>query len=125
MRTVIAICAIAMLGACATVPSARSMPDGAWVLAQWSDGEYYPGVLQGRQSGAYHVAFDDGTEASLSVRQIRPYDWQIGTAIACEITEGEMTTVTISTMGPETTSLGVTNEAGVRTETRTGRCRAL
>ncbi|WP_395650528.1 tudor domain-containing protein [Brevundimonas sp.] len=125
MKTMLAVGALALLGACATMPSARSMQDGAWVLAEWEDGQFYPGVLTGRSGGVYQVTFDDGTEATLRNRQIRPYDWQIGTVISCQLTEGVMTTVTISTMGPSTTDLGVVDDAGVRTATNTGRCRAL
>lgn len=126
MRMLPALGAALCLAGCATTGAVtRAMPDGAWVLAQWEDGAYYPGVLASRSGAQYLVAFDDGTQATLRADQIRPYDWQPGTVIACQLVEGRMDAATITTMGPGATDLKVTDEAGSGYDTTTGRCRAL
>lgn len=126
MKKFLALGAALCLGACATTGAmTRAMPDGAWVLAQWEDGLYYPGVLASRSGGRYVVAFDDGTEATLRADQIRAYDWQPGSVISCQIVEGRMDVVTIATLGPGTTDLGVTDEAGAAHATTTAGCRAV
>lgn len=130
MKIIPVLGAALTLAACATTgaPSdglSWSAPDGAWVLGEWKDGAYYPGVVKQAAPGRYVVRFDDGTEATLRANQIRPYDWQPGAVIVCEVVDGRMAPVTIATLGPGTTDLTVTDEAGAGYATVTGRCRAL
>lgn len=127
MKKLLALGAALCLAACATTGAVvtPAMSDGAWVLAQWEDGFYYPGVLARQSGGRYTVAFDDGAKATVGADQIRPCDWQPGAVISCQIVEGRMEAVTVSTLGPGATDLGVTDEAGARYDTTTARCRAL
>ena len=138
MKIILAAAAALSLAACATTgyaPGATqgatpgalfwNASDGAWVLGEWKDGAYYPGVLKRAGTGRYAVKFDDGTEAMLRPNQIRPYDWQPGTMVACEVVDGRMDPVTLTTLGPGTTDLTVVDEAGSAYSTTTGRCRAL
>lgn len=133
MKIILALAAALSLGACATSQAGSDVaagltwaaPDGAWVLAEWKDGAYYPGVLKRAGAGRYAVRFDDGTEAMVRPEQIRPYDWQPGARIACQVVEGRMDPVTVNTLGPGTTDLAVVDDAGVAYATTTGHCRAL
>jgi hypothetical protein len=121
---IVAAIACAVLGGCATMGAgAAPLAQGSWILARWDDGVYYPGVVQTMTGTKISVLYDDGTTREVSRRHVRPYDWQIGTIISCQLTEGVMTTVTISTMGPETTDLGVVDAEGNHTATLTGKCR--
>ena len=53
------------------VPTAAQVKVGTKVLAQWSNGRFYPGTVSAISGGNYSIHFDDGDNATVTLAQIR------------------------------------------------------
>lgn len=53
------------------VPSAAEAKVGTAVLAEWSNGKYYPGVIASAGGGKYKINYDDGDTGIVSLSQLR------------------------------------------------------
>lgn len=116
----------AALAATVLLPTAASAQRvGDWVLSRWQDARYYyPGVIVARGPGTITVRFDDGALETRMIRDVRPYNWRVGSGVTCRWTDGEWYDAVIEMMGADGLTLGVRYVAdGVRQRTNTGRCR--
>lgn len=117
---------IASVAAACLLPAAAAAQNvGDWVLSQWQDStQYFPGVIVASSGQQVTVRFDDGTTENRLASDVRPYDWRVGSRIACRWTDGSWYDATIEAMGADGTTLNVRYDAdGVRQRTNTGRCR--
>lgn len=97
---------------------------GDWVLAQWQGGSaWYPGVIESVSGNQITIRYDDGTRETRPLNQVRPYDWRVGTRVACQWTDGRWYNATITAMDSGGSQIDVLYEDGDRQRTNTGRCR--
>jgi hypothetical protein len=103
-----------------------SFQPGDWVLARWQGGEYwFPGVVQRVEDNRITVAYDDGTRDTRPIRQVKPYDWDVGTRVECRWAGGHVWyRGRISAVRAELTNIRVNYDDGDREETHTGMCRS-
>lgn len=118
---VVACAALVLLSGAATVSAQTA---GDWVLARYKGGaHWYPGVVQSVSGGSISVAYDDGDRETLSLANVRPYDWAIGTRVECNFQgAGKWFPGVIASLGGAT--LGVSYDDGDRERTKTGLCRS-
>lgn len=57
-----------------TVPAKTDVLPGKRVLAQWSDGRYYPGKVSVISDGKFNIDFDDGDKGTVDLAQVRLFD---------------------------------------------------
>lgn len=53
------------------VPSPSKLRKGIAVLAEWTDGKYYPGIIASDSPPEYMINFDDGDKRTVAIQQIR------------------------------------------------------
>ncbi len=53
------------------VPAKNLVRKGSLVLAQWTDGRFYPGVVVSVEGDVYSIQFDDGDSRSVGIEMIR------------------------------------------------------
>ena len=53
------------------VPGAAEVKTGSKVLAQWSDGKFYPGKVAKIEGDNYSINFDDGDKGNVTIDKIR------------------------------------------------------
>lgn len=56
------------------VPDSAAVKQGSRVLAQWSDGKFYPGTVSGIESGEYSINFDDGDKGKVTIDKLRLFN---------------------------------------------------
>ncbi len=56
------------------IPPKTSVLPGKRVLAQWSDGRYYPGTVSVISGDTFNINFDDGDKGKVTLSQIRLRD---------------------------------------------------
>lgn len=56
------------------IPPKTSVLPGKRVLAQWSDGRYYPGTVSVISGDTFNINFDDGDKGKVTLDQIRLRD---------------------------------------------------
>ncbi len=107
-------------------PSAQAQAVGDWVLAPWRDTKMtFPGTVVARNGTSVTVQFDDGTSDVRDVTEVRLFDWQRGTAIACQWTDNNWYAATITRMDANGATLQIRyDDDGVIEETTTSRCRS-
>ena len=121
MRTAYLIGAAA-LALSSTAASAQAVGD--WVLARWrGEAFWFPGVIQARIGGQVTIRYDDGTLETRPLSQVRPYDWQVGTAVTCRWTDGRWYPAAIVALARGGLTIRVRYSDGVFQTTQTGRCR--
>ena len=54
-----------------TPPPAGLVKTGTRVVAEWTNGRYYPGRITSVDGETYHVNFDDGDQRDVGLHQIR------------------------------------------------------
>ncbi len=64
------------------LPSSAQSP-GSLLLGQWSDGLWYPAVVQSRDGNRIRLQFEDGDVATVGPNQVRPLNWGPGTRVQC------------------------------------------
>lgn len=122
MKKVLLLCAALML-----VPAmAFAQKQGDWVLGKWRGGDYwFPGVVQSRSADEVTIAYDDGTRETVYLRQVRPYDWDVGTRIECRWGGGkEWYAGKIAGVSKDGTKLEVKYDDGDSERIATGGCRS-
>lgn len=100
--------------------------EGDWVLAQFKGSNFwFPGMVRNAGGGVVKVAYDDGDSETLSERQVKPYDWRVGSRVECQWKGGdEWYGGRISEMGKDGTSLSIAYDDGDRERTKTSKCRS-
>ena len=78
--------ALALLVALAATTPAEA--GGSRVLAQWSNGKWYPAQITDYDGRRYHVLFDDGDTSYAKEHQVRPFTWDLGTRVQCKWQQG-------------------------------------
>jgi hypothetical protein len=53
------------------VPAESEVNLKSRVLAQWSDGRFYPGTVVGNKDGEYSISFDDGDKGKVTIEKLR------------------------------------------------------
>jgi hypothetical protein len=97
---------------------------GDWALGQWQGGSaWYPGVIMARSGNQVTIRYDDGTSEVRPINQVRPYNWRVGSHIACRFTDGLWYPATITAMAPDGLTISVRYDDGDTQITNTGRCR--
>ena len=99
---------------------------GDWVLGNYKGGKYwFPGVVESRSGDKIKVAFDDGTKDTLTLKQVRKYNWRVGTRVDCLWAGGsDWYPGKISKMGKDGSSISILYDDGGREDTKTGACRS-
>jgi hypothetical protein len=116
-----ALLALTCLGLAAPALAYQS---GDWVLAKYRNGpHWYPGVVQSDNSGGVSVAYDDGDRETLAAKQVKTYNWAVGTVVECNWKKGGQWfrgKITSLSGG----NLSVAYDDGDREKTTTGMCRS-
>ncbi len=100
--------------------------NGDWVLARYQGAQYwFPGTVEQSRGDSVSVAYDDGERETLSSRDVKPYDWRVGSSVECQWKGGaEWYSGRITEMGKDGESISVAYEDGDRERTRTRKCRS-
>lgn len=53
------------------IPYPSSVTAGKKVLAEWTNGKYYPGTVSSISGDSYNINFDDGDKGTVRIDQIR------------------------------------------------------
>jgi hypothetical protein len=106
--------------------SALAQKPGDWVLGKWRNGEFwFPGVAQSRVGGQITIAYDDGTRETVSLDQVRPYTWDLGSRVECRWAGGKTWYAgEITGISKDGTQLDVKYDDGDRERIATGGCRS-
>jgi hypothetical protein len=115
---IIAVICLAGMGA------VHAQTQGDWVLARYKSGQYwYPGIVRAAEKGYITVRFDDGDEETLSINEVKPYNWVIGDAVECNFKgAGSWYSGKIASLSGE--NIGINYDDGDKERTKTGRCRS-
>ena len=107
----------------AGVVSADAQVQGDWVLGNYKGaGYWFPGVVEKNASGKVTIRYDDGDRETVSMANIRPYDWMIGTKVECNFKgQGNWYSGKSSSLAGE--KIGIAYDDGDKETTKTGRCR--
>jgi len=97
---------------------------GDWVLGNYKGaGYWFPGVAEKVQGGKVTIRYDDGDRETVSVDDVRPYNWTIGMKVECNYKNaGDWYGGTITSLGGE--KIGIAYDDGDKEVTKTGRCRS-
>ncbi|WP_246733503.1 tudor domain-containing protein [Methylobacterium sp. BTF04] len=119
-EALIALCGFVFLGS----GSASAQTAGDWILGRYKGGaHWYPGIIQSISADKIVVAYDDGDRESMSLSNVKPYAWAIGTPVECNFQGGgKWFPGVIASLAGE--SLGVKYDDGDKEKTKTGRCRS-
>jgi hypothetical protein len=101
---------------------------GDWVLSRWQGNQYwFPGIVQRVEGSRVTVAYDDGTSETRPIRQVKHYDWTIGSRVECRWRAGNAWYPgrIVAIRGSSGTELRVFYEDGDREEISTSLCRSL
>lgn len=106
------------------IGGAVAQTKGDWVLGRYKGGDYwYPGVVESVSGSTIGIVYDDGDREKVSLNNLRPYDWQIGTKVQCNFKNaGTWYPGTIASLAGE--KIGIAYDDGDRETTKTGRCRS-
>jgi hypothetical protein len=53
------------------IPNKNTITMGTTVLAQWTDGKFYPGTIVKIENDYYYINFDDGDKSTVTLSQLR------------------------------------------------------
>lgn len=108
----------------AGVGGASAQTKGDWVLSRYKGGDYlFPGIVQSLSGDRVTVAYDDGDQETLSLANVRPYDWAIGRRVECNFKgTGSWYPGVIASLSGGT--IGINYDDGDKERTNTGRCRS-
>ncbi|MBN8728025.1 MAG: DUF4537 domain-containing protein [Xanthomonadales bacterium] len=120
--------AIAFALALAMAPQAfaHDFEQGDWVLARWQGaGFWFPGVVKSVRGDMITVSYDDGMSDTRPLREVKPYDWRVGTRVECQWQSGnDWYPGRITAADKDGESLAIQYDDGDRERTRTGKCRS-
>jgi hypothetical protein len=122
MKLLHVVAGVALLAG--SVPAAAQQV-GDWVLAPWNNDPWlYPGVVGARNGAAVIVNFDDGTQQTRRVDELRDFDWREGTPVQCRWTDGYFYNAHILFMGSDGYTMRIRyDDDGIVQDTNTGHCR--
>lgn len=100
--------------------------EGDWVLARYKGSSYwFPGTVQQARGDSVTVAYDDGERETRPQRDVKPYDWRVGSRVECQWNGGaEWYSGRITDIGKDGESIDVAYDDGDRERTRTRKCRS-
>jgi hypothetical protein len=110
--------------ACASA-SAVAQQVGDWVLSPWRGSRVlYPGVIESRSGSVVTVRFDDGSVESREANTVRFFDWEPGSSIACQWSDGKWYPASIVSLSSDGYTMRIRyDEDGSLEDTNTGKCR--
>lgn len=116
--------AIAIAAACVST-SAVAQQVGDWVLSPWRGSRVlYPGVIESRSGTTVTVRFDDGSVETRQANTVRFFDWEAGSRIACQWSDGKWYNAVIVSLASDGYTMRIRyDEDGSLEDTNTGRCR--
>ena len=105
------------------IVSADAQSNGDWVLGNYKGaGYWFPGIVEKSGGGKVTIRYDDGDRETVSISNVRPYDWMIGMKVECNFKgQGNWYRGTISSLAGE--KIGIAYDDGDKETTKTGRCR--
>ncbi len=115
-----------ILAALLVSSSAFAFQPGDWVLARWQGADYwFPGVVERSDGSNVTVAYDDGTRETRPIRQVKAYDWDLGTRVECRWAGGrDWYPGRIAAVSANGSTIRVNYDDGDREETTTAMCRS-
>lgn len=117
---------LALIAAVACVPTgAIAQQVGDWVLSPWRGSRVlYPGVIEARSGSTVTVRFDDGSVESRPANTIRFFDWEPGSRISCQWSDGRWYNAVIVTLTSDGYNMRIRyDQDGSLEDTTTGSCR--
>jgi Agenet domain len=103
---------------------ANAQTVGDWVLGNYKkSGYWFPGIAERIEGGKVTIRYDDGDRETVSLNEVRPYDWMIGMKVECNYKNaGDWYSGTIASLAGE--KIGIAYDDGDKETTKTGRCRS-
>jgi len=100
--------------------------EGDWVLARYKGMQFwFPGVVEQSRGDSVMVAYDDGERETVPRRDVKPYDWGVGSRVECQWKGGaEWYSGRITEASKDGEAISVTYDDGDRERTRTRKCRS-
>jgi len=123
MKTLMML-AVALTGLGVAASGALAQTKGDWVLGNYKQaGYWFPGIAEKVGGGKITILYDDGERETLSVANVRPYDWMIGMKVECNFQgKGDWYAGKIASLaGPR---IGIAYDDGDKETTKTGLCRS-
>lgn len=104
--------------------TAHAQTAGDWVLGNYKNaGYWFPGIIDKVGDGKVTIRYDDGDRETVSINNIRPYNWAIGMKVECNYkNQGNWYGGTITSLAGE--RIGIAYDDGDKETTKTGRCRS-
>lgn len=104
--------------------TANAQTAGDWVLGNYKGaGYWFPGVIDTIGGGKVTIRYDDGEKETVSMDNVRPYDWKIGSKVECNYKrQGNWYAGTISSLSGE--KISISYDDGDKETTKTGLCRS-
>ena len=98
---------------------------GDWVLSPWRGSRVlYPGVIESRSGTTVTVRFDDGSIETRQTNTVRFFDWEAGSLVACQWSDGKWYNAVIVSLQSDGYTMRIRyDEDGSIEDTNTGRCR--
>ncbi|CAO3428019.1 agenet domain-containing protein [Azospirillum doebereinerae] len=108
----------------AGIGGAVAQTKGDWVLGRYKGGDYwFPGVIQSVTDSKAVVVYDDGDKETVTLSNLRPYDWKVGGKVECNYKgAGKWYSGVIASLDAE--NIGINYDDGDKEKTKTGRCRS-
>lgn len=116
----------AIIAAAACVSSgALAQQVGDWVLSPWRGSRVlYPGVIEARSGTTVTVRFDDGSVESRQANTVRFFDWEPGSRISCQWSDGRWYNAVIVSLSNNGYNMTIRyDQDGSLEDTTTGSCR--
>jgi hypothetical protein len=116
----------AIFAAAACVSSgALAQQVGDWVLSPWRGSRVlYPGVIEARNGSTVTVRFDDGSVESRQANTVRFFDWEPGSRISCQWSDGRWYNAVIVSLSSDGFNMQIRYDSdGSFENTTTGACR--
>lgn len=126
MNTLKGIGKITLMMVAACLPaSAIAQQVGDWVLSPWRGSKVlYPGVIESRSGTIVTVRFDDGSVESRPASTIRFFDWEAGSQISCQWSDGRWYDAIIISLSSDGYNMRIRyDQDGSLEDTTTGSCR--
>lgn len=104
--------------------AANAQTVGDWVLGNYKkSGYWFPGIAEKIEGGKVTIHYDDGDRETVGLKEVRPYDWMIGSKVECNYKNaGDWYSGTIASLAGE--KIGIAYDDGDKETTKTGRCRS-
>lgn len=117
--------AAAAFNALPQITSAQAV--GEWALGNFDmSGYWFVGVVESIDADGVTLAYHDGDRETLPPKEVKPYNWKVGTSVDCNFENaGEWYAAKITAAKPGSTAISVIYEDDSDTEdTTTALCRS-